>query len=122
MHSSSSSPAERLPGVDEQGSPLRDLRQSAALEECLREYQAQNPEAAAILQKASPNRLAGIAQAVGAKPVEGWFCDEARAGQKNTLIRRWAKARDHEATPSSALAFFVLAAAVILVRRLARTL
>ena len=29
-------------------------------------------------------------------------------------------ARDHEATPSSALAFFVLAAAMILVRRLAR--
>jgi len=31
-------------------------------------------------------------------------------------------ARDHEATPSSALAFFVLAAAMILVRRLARAL
>ena len=30
-------------------------------------------------------------------------------------------ARDHEATPSSALAFFVLAAAMVLVRRLART-
>ncbi|WP_238297376.1 transposase, partial [Methylobacterium soli] len=31
-------------------------------------------------------------------------------------------ARDHEATPSSALAFFVLAAAMILVRRIARAL
>jgi transposase len=31
-------------------------------------------------------------------------------------------ARDHEATPSSALAFFVLAAAMVLVRRLARAL
>ncbi|MFC0373143.1 IS5/IS1182 family transposase, partial [Methylobacterium isbiliense] len=31
-------------------------------------------------------------------------------------------ARDHEATASSALAFFVLAAAMILVRRLARPL
>ncbi|MCJ2058893.1 IS5/IS1182 family transposase, partial [Methylobacterium sp. J-048] len=31
-------------------------------------------------------------------------------------------ARDHEATPSSALAFLVLAAAMILVRRLARAL
>ena len=31
-------------------------------------------------------------------------------------------ARDHEATPSSALAFFVLACAMVLVRRLARQL
>ncbi|MCJ2077866.1 IS5/IS1182 family transposase, partial [Methylobacterium sp. E-016] len=31
-------------------------------------------------------------------------------------------ARDYEATPSSALAFFVLAAAMILVRRLAHPL
>jgi transposase len=36
------------------------------------------------------------------------------------LGRRRRLARDHEATPSSALAFFVLAAAMVLVRRLAR--
>lgn len=38
-------------------------------------------------------------------------------------IARWQRlARDYEATPSSALAFVVLAAAMILVRRLAQTL
>jgi transposase len=62
---------------------------------------------------------------------------EAEAGQKGFAVqpRRWViertfswisrcrwLARDHEATPSSALAFFVLAAAMILVRRLARAL
>lgn len=35
--------------------------------------------------------MAEIAQAVGGKPIEVWFCDEARVGQKNTLTRRWAK-------------------------------
>ena len=62
---------------------------------------------------------------------------EPAAGQKGFAVqpRRWViertfgwisrcrrLARDHEATPSSALAFFVLAAAMILVRRLARAL
>jgi transposase len=61
----------------------------------------------------------------------------AAAGQKGFAVhpRRWVVertfgwlgrgrrlARDHEATPSSALAFFVLAAAMVLVRRLARAL
>ncbi|MER2196077.1 IS5 family transposase [Methylobacterium brachiatum] len=61
----------------------------------------------------------------------------AEAGQKGFAVqpRRWViertfswisrcrrLARDHEATPSSALAFFILAAAMILVRRLARAL
>lgn len=59
------------------------------------------------------------------------------AGQKGFAVqpRRWVVersfawagrcrrlARDHEATPSSALAFFVLSCAMILVRRLARAL
>ena len=35
--------------------------------------------------------MAEIAQAVRGKPIEVWFCDEARVGQKNTLTRRWAK-------------------------------
>jgi transposase len=61
----------------------------------------------------------------------------APEGQKGFAVhpRRWVVertmgwlgrcrrlARDHEATPSSALAFFVLAAAMILVRRIARSL
>jgi transposase len=62
---------------------------------------------------------------------------EPKEGQKGFAVqpRRWViersfgwiarcrrLARDHEATPSSALAFFVLAAAMILVRRIARAL
>jgi transposase len=61
----------------------------------------------------------------------------APEGQKGFAVhpRRWVVertmgwlgrcrrlARDHEATPSSALAFLVLAAAMILVRRIARSL
>jgi transposase len=61
----------------------------------------------------------------------------APEGQKGFAVhpRRWViertlgwisrcrrLARDHEATPSSALAFLVLAAAMVLVRRLARHL
>jgi transposase len=62
---------------------------------------------------------------------------EPEAGQKGFAVqpRRWAigrtfswisrcrrLARDHEAAPSSTLGFFVLAAAMIFVRRLARAL
>ena len=32
-----------------------------------------------------------IRQAVGGKPLEIWFADEARVGQKNKITRRWAK-------------------------------
>ena len=35
--------------------------------------------------------MAEIAAAVGGKPLEIWFTDEARVGQKNTITRRWAK-------------------------------
>ena len=34
--------------------------------------------------------MAEIAQAVGSKPIEIWFADEARVGQKNTIPRQWA--------------------------------
>ena len=62
---------------------------------------------------------------------------ESMEGQKGFAVqpRRWViersfgkiarcrrLARDHEATASSALAFFVLAAAMVLVRRIARAL
>lgn len=62
---------------------------------------------------------------------------ESMEGQKGFAVqpRRWViersfgkiaryrrLARNHEATPSSALAFFVLAAAMVLVRRIARAL
>ena len=32
-----------------------------------------------------------IRQAVGGKPLEIWFADEARVGQKNKIARRWAR-------------------------------
>ena len=40
-----------------------------------------------------------IAQAVGGKPVEVWFADEARVGQKNKITRRWAKRGTRPAAP-----------------------
>ena len=35
--------------------------------------------------------MAEIARATGGKPIEVWFCDEARVGQKNTITRHWAR-------------------------------
>jgi hypothetical protein len=43
--------------------------------------------------------LAEIAQAVGGKPIEIWFADEARVGQKNTITRRWARRGTRPAAP-----------------------
>jgi hypothetical protein len=43
--------------------------------------------------------LAEIATAVGGKPLEIWFTDEARVGQKNTITRRWAKRGTRPAAP-----------------------
>ena len=40
-----------------------------------------------------PARLEEIAMAGGGKPIEIWFADEARVGQKNKITRRWAKQR-----------------------------
>jgi len=40
-----------------------------------------------------------IAQVVGGKPVEVWFADEARVGQKNKITRRWAKRGTRPAAP-----------------------
>jgi len=43
--------------------------------------------------------LAEIRQAVGGKPLEIWFADEARVGQKNQITRRWAKRGTRPAAP-----------------------
>ena len=40
-----------------------------------------------------------IRQAVGGRPLEIWFADEARVGQKNTITRRWAKRGMRPAAP-----------------------
>src|SRR3954466_266098 len=36
---------------------------------------------------------------MGGKPIEVWFCDEARIGQKNTISRRWARRGTRPAAP-----------------------
>jgi transposase len=44
--------------------------------------------------------LAAIAQGEArGKPVEIWFCDEARVGQKNKITRRWAKRGTRPSAP-----------------------
>ena len=40
-----------------------------------------------------------ITEAVGGKPIEIWFADEARIGQKNKITRRWAKRGTRPAAP-----------------------
>ena len=35
----------------------------------------------------------------GGKPIEIWFCDEARVGQKNKITRRWAKRGTRPSAP-----------------------
>ena len=41
--------------------------------------------------------MAAIEEKTGGKPIEIWFQDEARIGQKNKITRRWAKlARGHD--------------------------
>ena len=40
-----------------------------------------------------------IRQAVGGKPLEIWFADEARIGQKNKITRRWAKRGTRPSAP-----------------------
>ena len=35
--------------------------------------------------------MAAVAEKTGGKPIEIWFGDEARIGQKNKITRRWAK-------------------------------
>ena len=40
-----------------------------------------------------------ITRAVGGKPLEIWFADEARVGQKNKITRRWAKRGTRPAAP-----------------------
>ena len=43
--------------------------------------------------------MAEIAQATGGKPIEVWFSDEARVGQKNTITRRWARRGTRPSAP-----------------------
>jgi DDE superfamily endonuclease len=48
-----------------------------------------------------PARLAEIAATnAGGRPIEIWFADEARIGQKNKIARRWAKRGTRPSAPS----------------------
>src|SRR6202045_3213020 len=49
-------------------------------------------EAAAVVET--------IAAQTGGKPIEIWFADEARIGQKNKITRRWAKRGSRPCAPS----------------------
>src|SRR3712207_8634234 len=49
---------------------------------------------------AFPARLEEIkAGPAGGKPLEIWFADEARVGQKNKITRRWAKRGTRPSAP-----------------------
>lgn len=56
------------------------------------QHHAQDPEQAEAFKK--ENFVARLAEVARARPpdtpVEIWFADEARIGQKNTISRRWA--------------------------------
>ena len=41
-----------------------------------------------------------IAAEAGGRPIEIWFCDEARVGQKNKITRRWAPRGTRPSAPS----------------------
>ena len=43
--------------------------------------------------------MEAIRQAVGGKPLEIWFADEARIGQKNKITRRWAQRGTRPSAP-----------------------
>ncbi len=43
--------------------------------------------------------MAALVEEVGGKPIEIWFCDEARVGQKNTISRRWARRGTRPSAP-----------------------
>ncbi len=44
--------------------------------------------------------MAAIEEETGGKPIEIWFQDEARIGQKNKITRRWAKRGTRPSAPN----------------------
>ena len=43
--------------------------------------------------------MVAVAEKTGGKPIEVWFADEARIGQKNKITRRWAKRGTRPSAP-----------------------
>ena len=50
-------------------------------------------------KKGGPARLEAITESAGGKPIEIWFSDEARVGQKNKTTRRWARRGTRPSAP-----------------------
>ncbi len=44
--------------------------------------------------------MAAVEEKIGGKPIEIWFQDEARIGQKNKITRRWAKRGTRPSAPN----------------------
>ena len=63
-------------------------------------HHAQDEEAAAAFKKTfSPSWRRPRQKRLAGKPIEIWFQDEARIGQKNKLTRRWAKRGTRPSAP-----------------------
>ena len=62
-------------------------------------HHAKNEAAVSAFKKTSPPVWRRSRQAVGGKPLEIWFADEARIGQKNKITRRWAKRGTRPSAP-----------------------
>ncbi len=43
--------------------------------------------------------MEAVAAEAGGKPIEVWFADEARIGQKNKITRRWARRGTRPSAP-----------------------
>ena len=63
-------------------------------------HHAKSDAAVAVFKKSFPARVAEIASnEADGKPLEIWFADEARIGQKNKITRRWAKRGTRPSAP-----------------------
>lgn len=70
----------------------QDIRPSAPSRAGRRRYPGVQKNFAAALEKIRRFRARG-------KPIEVWFQDEARIGQKNGITRRWARRGTHPSAP-----------------------
>ncbi|MGH8164280.1 MAG: IS630 family transposase [Rhodanobacteraceae bacterium] len=63
-------------------------------------HHAKDAAAADLFKKNFPAVVAAIEEKTGGKPIEIWFQDEARIGQKNKITRRWAKRGTRPSAPN----------------------
>jgi transposase len=63
-------------------------------------HHAQDPQSLATSKKNFPAALAQVAaHEASGKPIEIWFADEMRVGQKNPITRRWARRGTRPSAP-----------------------